>query len=218
MERCTEPVRHPADQTPVVNVMTLWTIQPLAAWAELQDKGVLRARSDNVSEPAWMPAYRWMTGQMGSRIGPPPEADSQAIWAWYRWDGATKTPDLRRAGHLMRGEKGVRLEIDYPNDQVLLSDFSLWHYVLNYWYLPSSEADGEAFESELAGRGLSFIHQKPLPDDTYHRAIVDSWDRCFDLERHEPGVSEREEDKSIQATIWEITLDQVNECRHFTAR
>lgn len=63
----------------------------------------------------------------------------------------------------MRGEKGVRLTINCPAERVLLSDFSLWHYVLNYWYLPSSEAVGDAFESELAGHGLSFFDQEPVP-------------------------------------------------------
>lgn len=51
----------------------------------------------------------------------------------------------------------------------LWTDFSLWHYVLNYWYLPSS-------------------------------------------------IAEPMEEKSIQGTLWEITLGQVRECRYFTAR
>lgn len=198
--------------------MTLWTIQSLPAWAELQETGRLRAMSHHVSEPTWVRAYQWMTRQMRSRIGPPPEADCQAIWAWYRWQGARRKPDLRCGGHLMRGEKGVRLTIDCPVERVLLSDFSLWHYVLNYWYLPSSEAAGEAFESELAGHGLSFFDQKPLPHEAYHSAIVESWNRCLDLEWHEPDVSERPEEKSVQATMWEITLDQVVACQRFTAR
>ncbi len=61
-----------------------------------------------------------------------------------------------------------RLKLECPADRVLLSDYSLWHYVLNYWYLPSSEADGDAFERDIA---LPF------------------------------------EEKSIQATLWEITID-----------
>jgi hypothetical protein len=165
-----------------------------------------------------MPAYRWMSEQMRSRIGSPPEADCQAIWAWYRWDGVRKKPDLRCPGHLPRGERGVRLELEYPRRHVLLSDFSLWHYVLNYWYLPSSEADGEAFETELAGRGLSFFEQKPLPHAKYHGAIVESWDRIFDPARHQSELADGKEQESIQATIWEITLDHVRNYRYFTAR
>jgi len=111
-----------------------------------------------------------------------------------------------------------RLELECPSDRVLLSNFSLWHHVLNYWYLPSSEADGDVFESELASHDLSFFHQKPVPHDTYHRTIVESWDRVFDLEWNEPGISEQKGEKSIQATMWQITLDQVQDCQSFTAR
>jgi hypothetical protein len=128
------------------------------------------------------------------------------LWTWYQWDGARKKPDLRCRGHLSPGERAVRLELECSADQALLSDFSLWHYVLNYWYLPSSEAEGDVFESELADHGLSFYRQKPVPHDTYHRAIVESWDRVFDL------------GETIQATLWQITIDQVRECHCFTAR
>lgn len=192
--------------------MTLWTIQSLSAWTELQNKGVLRAKTDHVMVESWLPAYRWMTHQMRRRLGPPPEADCQPVWAWYRWDAASAKPDLRCRGHLDTGEQGVRLKLEYPSHRALLSDFSDWHHVLNYWYLPLSEAEGEAFESELASHGLSFFSQKPLPYAEYHRAIVESWDRIFDPELDPKwGIS-------IQATLWEITLDQVRECRHFTAR
>jgi hypothetical protein len=50
-------------------------------------------------------------------------------------------------------DRAVRLELEYPDERALLSDFSLWHHVLNYWYLPSSEADGDRFESALADHG-----------------------------------------------------------------
>ncbi len=198
--------------------MTLWTIQTSPAWNELEKSGRLRARPCHLPEPAWMPAYAWMTRQMRDRIGPPPDHDCQALWAWYRWNGPRRRPDLRCSGHLAKGEEGVRLELECSADRVLLSDFSLWHYVLNYWYLPSSEVDGDAFERELARHGLSFYEQKPLPDDGYHAQIVESWDRCLDLHWYEPDIAEPFEEKSIQATVWEITIDHVVECRRFTAR
>jgi hypothetical protein len=159
-----------------------------------------------------------MTRRMRDRIGPPPDQDCEALWARYRWNGHRSRPDLRCGGHLEKGEEGVRLELEYPADRLLLSDFSLWHYALNYWYLPSSEADGDAFEQELARHGLSFYGQKPLPHDGYHAQIVQSWDRCLDLDWHEQDITEPFAEKSIQATVWEITTDHVVECRRFTAR
>ena len=70
-------------------------------------------------------------------------------------------PDLRSSGHLLKGERGVRIEFRVSDRLILLSDFDLWHYVLNYWYLPESQKDDEAFESELSRRGLSFTKRNP---------------------------------------------------------
>lgn len=103
--------------------MTLWTIQSLSAWTELQDKGVLRAKTDRVMVESWLPAYRWMTHQMRRRLGPPPEADCQAIWAWYRWDAASAKPDLRCRGHLDTGEQGVRLKLEYPSHRAIVESW-----------------------------------------------------------------------------------------------
>ncbi len=182
--------------------MTLWTIQSEAAWTELQKTGVLRATRGHAWEPSFLPAYEWMTGQMCSRLGPPPEPDCLPIWAWYQMDGERKKPDLRQRGHVEPGETGVRLELHYPSDRAVLSDFCLWHHVLNYWYLPGSEQEGLAFEQELAD----------------HSAVVASWDRIFELDWAEPDVSVPRAEKSIQATLWEINLQQVRHVQVFTGR
>ncbi len=199
--------------------MILWTIQSSAAWTELQEKGVLRSKPQHIMEKTWLSAYQWMAQQMMSRIGPPPEPDCLPIWAWFQWEGRhRRKPDLRAAGHLGKGERGIRVELEYPDSRALLSDFCLWHYVLSYWYLPALEADGDAFEAELAAHGLSFFNQKPLPDAHYHSTVVGSWDRIFDLDWSEPDLSEPMEQKSIQATVWEVKREQVKNHKHFTSR
>jgi hypothetical protein len=65
---------------------------------------------------------------------------------------------------------------------------------------------------------LCFYEQKPLPHAGHHPVITESWDRCLDLDWHEPDVAEPFEEKSIQPTVWEITTDHVVECGRFTAR
>ena len=125
---------------------------------------------------------------------------------------------MRSSGHLTAGKKGVRLEFELNDDWLLLSDFSLWHYVLNYWYLPKSEAEGEAFEAELAARGLSFYETKPLPDYEYHFRIQQSWERIFDIDWKEDSIATAKENKSIQACFWELKLDRVKKVDRFIAK
>ena len=110
------------------------------------------------------------------------------------------------------------LELGVSPDRVLLSDFELWHYALNYWYLPATIREGEAFEKKVESRGLSFYKDKPLPDASLHEEIVRSWERIFDLDFAEPELASPRKGKSIQATLWELRASDVQSVREFTAR
>ena len=198
--------------------MVLWTVQSIAAWHALQLSGHLRGDPRYI-EDDFLSAYIWMAKQMHERLGFRPSENSLPVWAWYQWQGAKRQkPDLRSGGHLPKGERGVRIEIELGDSLVLLSDFELWHYVLNYWYLPSSEEEGEAFELELAKHRLSFFKTKPLPSPVYHKKIEESWTRIFNTEWAEEGLACTKAEKSLQATFWELSLDHVKSVREFIAR
>ena len=199
--------------------MILWTIQTERAWSGLQNSGILRTKRKNIIEESWLLPYQWMVDQMKIRLGPPPESWYFPLWAWYQWEGEKRhKPDLRAGGYLGKGENGIRIEFECCEEAALLSDFDLWHYVLNYWYLPMSENEGEVFEAELAAQGLSFFKQKPVPKAEYHRKIIESWNRIFDLHWSEPDLAEPFTRKSIQATVWELSIDQVRSYKLFTSR
>ena len=199
--------------------MILWTIQTREAWQQLQSCGVLRGRRERIVEQSWQGPYQWMIEQMKRRIGSPPSPAAYPIWAWFQWENAKRArPDLRANGHFARGVSAVRIEFECSDAVALLSDFDLWHYILNYWYLPASEAEGEQFEAELARQGLSFFETKPLTSPEYHQRIVKSWQKIFDLHWTEDNRALPRNRKSIQATLWEITTAQVRDHTHFRAR
>jgi hypothetical protein len=198
--------------------MTLWTIQAIEALNAIKTKGVLRSNSAD-ADASFLPAYQWMSEQMRVRVGPPSTDDALPLWAWYQWqDSRKRKPDLRFAGHLPKGKRGVCIEFEIDETQALLSDFELWHYVLNYWYLPVSEKEGEKFEAELERHNLSFFQTKPLPDPKSHQAIVASWQRIFDLNWTVKGLAEPKPKKAIQATLWEIRSVCIRDVQEFTAR
>lgn len=109
-----------------------------------------------------------------------------------------------------RGERGVRIEFEAAEDSVVLSDFEMWHFVLNGIYIGETEEGDDSFDAELASMGMDQYSQKPLPDPEYRRRVEGSWDRVFDL----GGGSNR----CIQATLWEIPLSAVTDVKSFTAR
>ena len=196
--------------------MILWTIQSPEAVAVLERQGVLVADAGDI-EPSFQRAYRWMEAQMLRRIGPSNHR-GRSIWAWRAWTDQRARPDLRSTGHLARGFRGARIEFGANPATVLLSDFSLWHYVLNYWYLAASLKDQHAFESEVKAAGLDYFATKPLPDPALHSRIEASWNRIFDLDVFIKGITEKRGTRSIQATLWALPLNAVREITWFTAR
>ncbi len=139
---------------------------------------------------------------MCSRLGPPESPGQWPIWLWCQWRGsARRRPDLRASGHLPAGSAGVRIELELDAARVLRSDFDLWHYVLNGWYLPGSLADERAYDER--------------PD---RRRIAPSWSRIFDLEWYHRQYTAARGYKSIQGVVWELRPDDVRGATLFTAR
>lgn len=197
--------------------MLLWTIQTEPAFERLQRHGRLRGDWRRV-DPFSRGAYRWVAQAMTERIGPPPRPGGAPMWAWYQWGEGHTRPDLRFGGHLPRGQHGVRIEVEIEAEQTLLSDFTLWHHVLNYWYLPHSEADGAAFDRLVESKGLPNPLPKPFTDPALHDRVVRSWERLFDLSVVDEYVTGPAERKSIQATFWELRLEDVRAVTHFRAQ
>lgn len=194
--------------------MILWTIQNWEIWEVFQSSGVLR------QEPQFVPihfvdAYRWMADKMEKHIGPAPASGQFPVWAWYQTGFGKRRPDLREGGWLPKGQRGVRIEFEVPGSKVLLSDFVLWHYVLNGGYLAQSEEDYYAFAKVVD----QFRQKKgcPLPL-RLSRKIEQSWDRVLDLEWFDEFMTDEPDHKMIQATLWELRIEAVLRVTEFTAR
>ena len=117
--------------------MRVWTIQPVEVLARLTAARVLCVDLACVPKE-FRCAYDWMCAQMKQRLHQ--YYGHFPWWGWY-----SPRPDLRHSGHLERGTKGVRLELEIDPNEVLLSDFDAWHSVLNRGYLGLSEVEDDAW-------------------------------------------------------------------------
>ena len=145
--------------------------------------------------------------------------DSFPLWAWYQWQSASKKrPDLRFSAHLPSGETGVLIEFLAEADEVLLSDFELWHYVLNYLYLPSSTRDEARFDSALASFAANTPSEVANRHRAFHQDVRESWDRIFDTRWSQRDIASSFTRKTIQATLWRLNRKQVRNWATFKAR
>ena len=86
----------------------------------------------------------------------------------------------------------MRLELEVEAARLLPSDFELWHYALNGWYLPASLDDERAFDAS------------PEP-----ARVASSWQRIFDLAWSNRRYAAPRPEKSIQAVLWELRPDDL---------
>jgi len=193
--------------------MRLWTILTEAAWESLNERGFLICDDEALGEEHFLTAYRWMMQQMQERLGPPETGVKLPLWAWYQYLGSRKKP-IARKHHLPKRQKGYRVECHVPDEQVLLSDFTLWHQVLNNSYLPINEADHDAFDQEFDA----------IPEDAADQllerqgVIEASWMRIFDLDWYSDYICAPRNQQAIQACFWRLEMSQVRQVRSFRSR
>lgn len=189
--------------------MRLWTIQGIEIYEQLQRDGVAYC-----TKPAWsddekfMKAYQWMADEMKNRIGEPPLKEIECpMWAWYQYNSAKSKKPPRSWIDIQEGVSAY-MEIEIPDNEVLLSDFMNWHNVLNQYTLTNwkrIEKKIDLLEKEV-DRSLSF--------DDYpveiQKEIEKSWEAIFDLDRRDKEVGRtHKRNRSIQATFWMLKPENV---------
>ena len=163
-----------------------------------------------------MESYLWLANQMDKRIGGRPHHTAVPFWGWYQFrDANHKKPDLRVRCHLDAGTKGVRMELEIPDNEVVLSDFDIWCQILNKDYIPTSEKDYDNFYEMTDKWGLYGFKHWPK---TYQKRAEKSWQRVFDMNFYAKNFSCPRDSKVIQATFWKISVAQIRDLTFFTAR
>lgn len=177
--------------------MRLWSIQNAAVCEQLERRSVIRADGRRVWKD-FRPAYQWLIGQMKQKIGLPPKGVTYPMWSWYELNGRRKRPDMRvytRGFCKQTGTPLVLITFEAPDDQVVLSDFNTWHFVLNDCYM--------------------FWEENP---DYSEEEKENSWENIFDLTESYWKPEDREQKLTIQATTWEIRKEWIKKVEHFRSR
>lgn len=187
--------------------MILWTSQEEAVYNELLKTGVYRCDLNLSPMRDCRKQYDWLVRQMKQRIGPPPEQVTYPVWALYQQDGKHRKPDLRRERWAFgcNGERFACLEIEIPDRDILLSDFDYWCIILNNGLLSDTEQEDRCLETQY----------EALSPSEKRRMKEKNWERVFDLSPLDNEWMRKGYD--IQATFWELRLEQVRDVRFFRA-
>ena len=188
--------------------MKIWTIQPIQIWDLLRDQKVLYVDRGLCQECDLFPeAFSWMCQQMGKRV-----LNYQGHLPWWGWQHPK--PDLRfysRKG--INGTQHIRIELEIPEDRVLLSLEHAWIALLNHIFVCYTDVEGVEWDVALEQNGIDDRH-RPLPEP-WQSQLVASWERIFDL----PGLFAGEAwPDTVQATFEELRLSDVIQVTPFTIK
>jgi hypothetical protein len=187
--------------------MRLFSLQTPDVWNTLKTEGVYRAlksKAEYLKDPddfqIFGKAYEYITDIMLLKgIDKPLRYDfvkNTPIWAWFLHNGKHFV-DLRTETRVNK-PGSVCIELEIPDEQVLLSGYEIWHMPLNNGYI------SDDFWNDL---------ENDCENDVIHsqEEIENSWIKCFDPEflKHE---------SFIQATFFEMKLNWVKNVRFFGSK
>lgn len=191
--------------------MRLWTVQPVEVWKLLQEKGLYvcdKAKSECLEDPYFVAAYDWLVAQMEDRVGARPEGVEYPVWAWYTYDGVHGELNLDKESYVGKGQKAVCLEIEIPDNEVVLTDFENWHCVLNNAYCSNALSEEEWDRDMEWYDSIGMEEQKKVK--------VESWQRVFDVT---PIINDFVANGMyVQATFWSLKLENVRNVRFFVGK
>ena len=130
-----------------------------------------------------------MVNQMKLRVLVNTHQAAYPVWAWARYDQHRYHPDKRSLLKEARNQKEslVLLTLRVPFEQVLISDFSLWHSILNCASISRSSSEYEQRE-RLMRQKFKKAYPKSNPTTILHERdwdyafMIQSWNRIFQLQ------------------------------------
>ncbi|MDO5293121.1 MAG: DUF3841 domain-containing protein [bacterium] len=191
--------------------MKVWTIQPVEVMNSIHDKGYFacdrRKASFNDIE-SFQSAYFWMVKKMDEKGIIHPAGLEFPIWCWHTRNGKHKKPDLRNAAYAERGRKCVCLELEVPDQEILLSNYDTWHIVLNQWWFNDSNTEEEYYEHEKLF--------ETLDENTKKAVMEESWDKIFNITSKEDRTTINCE--YVQGVFWVLKKEYIKKVQEFVAR
>lgn len=212
--------------------MILQTIQPVSVLESLQKDSIVFScpdyseYGDDNMYWTFKQSYDWLKKEMIKRKIHPQNSETDLFWAWaWAGDLNKKKVDLRTRAYC-RNQANVLLTIEKNEKDILLSDFNLWHFVLNYWAIYTSKEEEKFWDKICSNKETNYYDHKPLPQPGLNKQIEKTWELIFSLEEKEDGfycnldkkiqkyLEVYKKRQVVQATFWNIKIDELRNVQY----
>jgi hypothetical protein len=161
---------------------------------------------------------------MNEQIGKPPDGVQYPVWAWYKRQGQHDgKPDMRQWKAEPGSEEVVRMKLDVPDWEVLLSDFDDWNSALNYWPTFKTKKEYDDYDKWLEDLGIDWIDVSNWSKTSekliqIRKTIEESWELILGVQKDiDDYCSNPWSLRTIQATFWELKPEYVISVEKFKA-
>lgn len=156
--------------------MKVYTLQHIDVLKTLNKTGVYYTNEAYICEETFKEAYNWLNS-MGYKYRPKTWHGTRPVWLWL------KRPDMRLYRYIStpnapKREVQVLLTFDIPESELLISEFGLWHSVLNSFPVAVNEKDSRKWDKILKPYGGYFSEKVPK---TVKAAVLKSWEKILKI-------------------------------------
>lgn len=187
--------------------MKLVTFQSMEALKDLANKGYLECDESKINIEKAGTTYSWVLEKMNNRINNP-EKTKYPIWCWVKYYNNICPP--RHKGEPVEAFD-VKITFNKNKEDVFITDFRRYSFLLNNIYIPNSIKDKEEFDKKLKKYNITLEELKAyVRKDKYnvHRTdkeylqiceeIKNSFERCI-----------TEDSDILQGCVWRININEI---------
>ena len=181
--------------------MKLITFQTKEALATLQKTGILRADVACIDLKKYGVPYDWIVQEMKKKKICPKKGEKYPLWAWAKCGSSIAPP--KKKNYSGKKQKLVKITFEKPNDEVLLSDYMAYSFILSGHIVPKTKIEYKQFLQKMGASldALKAFVRKDKGGKSVAKlfpAIQKTWSRMFTLKSN-----------VRQACVWNIKLSEV---------
>ena len=188
--------------------MKLVTFQSMDALKFLVNNGYLICNENYINKEKAGSTYEWVIEKMNSYVKNNTKS-KYPIWCWVKCYNGLCPP--KHKGERVKGFD-VKITFNKDENEVFITDFRRYSFLLNNTYIPNSLSDKEKFEDNLAKYDITQDELKAyVRQDKYsgHRNDKEYLEMCKTIRSSFDKCITRNSDV-LQGCVWKINLDEID--------